>query len=216
MERELKASLNERGADIIRFVDISQLSPEQTQGFTKAIIICMALSKDFVWDMYNKTPVEHDDYLDKEEKVNELADWLEEYIQQQGYSAYSQSENNNEKTGNYSPQTRTSTLPHKTIALLGGLGFIGKNNLLISEEYGCAFCMCTLLTDAPIPVEKYPLTPSKCGECEVCKNVCPAKAIHGNKWSEDGSRENIVDVFKCSCALKCMVNCPWTLRYAKV
>ncbi len=26
--------------------------------------------------------------------------------------------------------------------------------------------------------------------------------------------EAVVDVFKCKCLLKCVVNCPWTLKYA--
>ena len=26
--------------------------------------------------------------------------------------------------------------------------------------------------------------------------------------------EAVVDVFKCKCLLKCVVNCPWTMKYA--
>lgn len=75
--------------------------------------------------------------------------------------------------------------------------------------------MCTVLTDAPLLAEKHPLIPSKCGKCEICKNVCPAKAIYGNEWTQSGSRENLVNVFKCNCPLKCMINCPRTLKAAR-
>jgi ferredoxin len=150
MDTDLKTAMYDRGADVVRFVDISELSPRQTQGFTKAIIFCLPLSKEFVTDVYNNIKVEQDDYLEKEQKVNELAEWLASYIQQKGYRAYAQSENNNLQ------------------------------------------------------------------KCDICKRICPAKAIHGNEWTQEGGRENLVDVFRCSCPLKCMVNCPWTLRYAGV
>lgn len=216
MNNVLRNIMYEKGADIVRYVDISELPLEQTQGFTKAIIFCLALSKRFIINTFNNIQMAHDEYLEKDQKVNELAEWLAIYIQQRGYRAYAQSENNNLQNGRYDEKTRTSALPHKTIARLAGLGFIGKNNLLVTEDYGCGFCMCTVLTDAPIQVEKYPLISSRCGSCHICKRICPAKAIHGNEWTLSGGRENLIDVFKCSCPLKCMVNCPWTLKYAGV
>jgi epoxyqueuosine reductase QueG len=35
----------------------------------------------------------------------------------------------------------TSALPHKTIAILSGIGYIGKSNLFITEEFGAAQCL---------------------------------------------------------------------------
>ena len=214
LDNEIKDVLYKRGADIVRFIDISQLSTEQTQGFSKAILFCMVLSRKYITDMRNNLQLDHDEFVEKEHKTDELADWLAAYIQQKGYYAYSQSEENNMKSGNYEEKTWSSILPHKTIARIAGLGFIGKNNLLVTQDYGCAFSMCTVLTDAPISAESYPIVFSKCGKCDVCKKVCPANAIHGNEWSLSGGRKTVIDVFKCNCALKCMVNCPWTLKYA--
>jgi len=214
MNNNISQLLFEKGADIVRFVDISNLSPDLTQGFTKAIVFCIALSKDFIIAIRDGAQTDQDEFVDKEHETDELADWLAEYIWQKGYRAYSQSEKNIEKSGNYDEKTRSSRLPHKTIARLAGLGFIGKNNLLITKDYGCAFSMCTVLTDAPILTETYPLISSKCGPCDVCKTVCPGHAIYGNEWTESGGRDAIVDVFKCVCPLKCMVNCPHTLKYA--
>lgn len=216
MDSEIEAVMYEKGADIVRFVDISEHTANRTQGFTKAVVFCLVLSKKYIFDIYNNIQIEHDEFLEKEQKADELAEWLAVYIQQKGYHAYAQSEKNNLHSGNYDEKTRTSTLPHKTIARLAGLGFIGKNNLLVTEDYGCAFSMCTVLTDAPILTVKHPLVTSKCGECNICKNICPAKAIRGNEWTQDVGRESLVDVFKCFCALKCMINCPWTLKYAEV
>jgi epoxyqueuosine reductase len=215
MDAEIKNALYERGADIVRFVDISGLPAKQTQGFCKAILFCKALSRKFIIDMRNNLQIEHDEFVEKEHETDELADWLAAYIRQKGYRAYSQSEQNHMKNGNYDEETRSSILPHKTIARAAGLGFIGKNNLLVTQDYGCTFSMCTVLTDAPISAESHPAFFSKCGKCDVCKKACPAQAIHGNEWTLNGGREAVVDVSKCICTLKCMVNCPWTLRYAR-
>lgn len=183
MDTEIKNVLYERGADIVRFVDISKLSIKQTQGFSKAILFCMVLSRKFITDMRNNLQIDHDEFVEKEHRTDKLADWLAAYIHQKGYRAYSQSEENNMKSGNYDEKTRSSILPHKTIARLAGLGFIGKNNLLVTKDYGCAFSMCTVLTDALISTESYPIVFSKCGECDICKRVCPAKAIYGKEWT---------------------------------
>lgn len=215
MDSEIKKLLYEKGVDIIRFVDISSLSGDQTQGFTKAIVFFMALSRQFVIEMRNGVQTERDEFVDKEHETDRLADWLAEYIQGKGYHAYSQSEKSLEENGNYDKKTRSSKLPHKTIARMAGLGYIGKNNLLINEKYGCAFSMCTVLTDAPVTTKKYPLVLSKCGKCNICQTVCPGRAIEGNEWSENGGRDALIDVFKCTCPLKCMVNCPQTLKYAQ-
>lgn len=215
MEKELRSLLYKRGADIVRFVDISGLATTQTQGFSRAILFCMKLSKEYILGVRDNLQMDYDDFVEKEHKTDELADWLATYIQQKGYHAYSQSEQNNMKSKNFDQETRSSVLPHKTIARIAGLGFIGKNNLIVTQEYGCAFSMCTVLTDAPISAESYPVVLSKCGECDICKKVCPANAIHGNEWTINGGRENVVDVFKCNCAQKCMMNCPWTLKYAR-
>lgn len=214
MDNEIKNVLYERGIDIVRFVDISYLDKNQTQGFTKAIVFCLALSPEFILAIHDDIKTEHDEFVDKEHETDKLADWLAEYIQKKGYRAYSQSEKSHLQNGNYDEKTRTSRLPNKTIARLAGLGYIGKNNLLITEEYGCGFSMCTVLTNAPITTENYSLVSSKCGHCDICKKVCPGHAIYGNEWTKNCGRDVIIDVFKCICPLKCVVNCPQTLRYA--
>ena len=216
MTNSISELLQADGAELIRFVDISQLPPNQTQGFSKAIFFCLPVSREFILAKYNGEDTEHDDFLDKEHKACIMSDRLAEYLEQKGYRAYSQSDENNYQNGNFDEETQSSKLPHKTIARLAGIGFIGKNNLLITEEYGCAFCMGTILTNAPVTTENFLPIASQCGDCNVCKETCPANAILGNEWSERGSRESTIDVLKCCCELKCMVFCPYTLKYAKI
>jgi epoxyqueuosine reductase len=73
-------------------------------------------------------------------------------------------------------QKQTAHLSHKKIALLAGLGWIGRNNLLVNKKLGSQFRLVTILTDMPLKTDK----PSKenCGDCVLCIAACPAKAIH--------------------------------------
>jgi epoxyqueuosine reductase len=66
-------------------------------------------------------------------------------------------------------------LSHKHVGVLAGLGWIGRNNLLVSPELGARFRLVTILTDMPLDPD-FPLG-SDCGVCKKCLPICPAKAI---------------------------------------
>ena len=87
--------------------------------------------------------------------------------------------------------------------------------MLVTEGYGSALSMCTVLTNAPLPTENTPIIMPKCGECTVCKDICPAGVIHGSKWEIGMNRDLIVDVYHCETCLKCLANCTWTQKYTK-
>ncbi len=69
-------------------------------------------------------------------------------------------------------------LSHKKVAIQAGLGWLGRNNLVVNPEFGARVRLVTILTDLPLTVDK-PLT-LDCGTCEKCLNVCPADAIKEN------------------------------------
>lgn len=66
-------------------------------------------------------------------------------------------------------------LSHKKIGCLAGLGWIGRNNLLVNSELGARFRLVTVLTDMPLGTDN-PLE-FGCGECKKCIKPCPAQAI---------------------------------------
>ena len=165
-----------------------------------------------LWKIMNKVSVV---IISKNEEKNirrtlESVKWADEIV-----LIDSQSEDNIYSTGFYNEKTKSTPLPHKTIAGLAGLGWIGKHNLLVTPEFGSAICMCTVLTDAPIePVLHTPVN-SQCGNCSICKDICSFKAIEGNTWNIRTSRDELVDVYKCNTCLRCLVFCPWTQIYMK-
>ncbi|MFC2104465.1 epoxyqueuosine reductase [Bacteroidota bacterium] len=189
LEKELTEKLKNKSADFVRYVDISHLSNKQNKQFASAILIGVALSPDFIQDLTNITDyveklrlnnlVKKDEFHIKESKMDKLADEIADYLISKGYPSYSQSENNIYTTGFFDENNKTTPLPHKTIALLAGLGWIGKHNLLVTPEFGSAICMCTVLTDAPLPTVLHTAPKSLCGDCTICEDICSVKALKG-------------------------------------
>ena len=66
-------------------------------------------------------------------------------------------------------------LSHKGLAQAAGLGWLGRNNLIVHPEYGARIRLVSVLTDLPLQVDG-PLGGS-CGECRQCIPLCPAGAI---------------------------------------
>lgn len=66
-------------------------------------------------------------------------------------------------------------VPHKKVGELAGLGWLGRNNLLVNPEFGSQFRLVTILTDLPLAAGA-PLA-MDCGECRRCVSICPALAI---------------------------------------
>ncbi|MDD5128631.1 MAG: reductive dehalogenase domain-containing protein [Candidatus Omnitrophica bacterium] len=64
---------------------------------------------------------------------------------------------------------------HRKLGVLAGLGWIGRNNLLVNKELGSQFRLVTILTDMPLEPDQ----PVKedCGLCRLCVKICPAQAI---------------------------------------
>ena len=103
-----------------------------------------------------------------------------------------------------------------------GLGWIGKNSLLLNRQAGSFFFLAELIIDLELeydgPVKDY------CGTCTACMDACPTDAIPG-PYVVDGSRcisyftielkENIPETFKgqfenwiFGCDI-CQDVCPW-------
>lgn len=214
MLNELISELKNRGVNFVKVVDISMLSIKENRGYSVAILIGIILSPSYIFRLSKENILDYSEFSEKEHGANELAEWAADFIQAKGYKAYAQSERNL-INGFYDVNTKTTPLPHKKIAMLAGLGWIGKSNLLVTEEYGSALCMCSVLTNAALPTQNKPIIMPKCGECTACKDICPAKVIHGSKWEVGINRDLIVDVYNCETCLKCLANCSWTQKYMK-
>lgn len=210
--------LRNENADFVHFVDISMLDIRQNRGLPYAILIGIAINPQFIKTVHDSSNYVHtlsDEYAQTEKQVGLIADKLADQLIRKGYKACSQSDNALLTENTFDFATKTSILPHKTIAVLSGIGYIGKNNLFITAEYGAAQCLGSVLTNAPLAVIKHAIQLPKCNSCNVCRDICPQKALKGKCWNMNVSRDEIINVYDCVTCLKCLVYCPKTQTYIK-
>jgi epoxyqueuosine reductase len=92
-------------------------------------------------------------------------------------------------------------------AILGGMGELGRNGLLITPQYGPCVRLCKVLTDLPLVCDQ-PIefgVAEFCNVCKKCADNCPGQAIsHGERTTEPVNISNAggtlkwpVDAEKC-------------------
>ncbi|WP_069649709.1 tRNA epoxyqueuosine(34) reductase QueG [Caloranaerobacter ferrireducens] len=69
----------------------------------------------------------------------------------------------------------TGTLVDREIAKRAGIGWYGKNCLIINDEYGSFIFIGYIVTNLEIEVNSESI--SKCGDCRLCLDACPTKAL---------------------------------------
>ena len=89
---------------------------------------------------------------------------------------------------NPEPQHGRGILSLKHAARLAGLGFIGKNTLLINRKYGNRLWLGAIITD--MPLESDALDTGSCFEgCRLCIDSCPQSALNGTTIEQIKCRE---------------------------
>ncbi len=79
--------------------------------------------------------------------------------------------------GDYSYRVFTDSAPvlEKPLAFKSGLGWIGKNSLLVNRNAASWFFLGEIYTDLPLPLDTS--EQNHCGTCDRCMLECPTKAI---------------------------------------
>jgi epoxyqueuosine reductase len=225
LDQEIRQYLISSGAALVGFADMSTVDPSVRHGLPNGISIAVALSPGIIAQIGNGPTVE---YAGEYDRVNALIDEISEscaeLIRAEGYSAVAGRASD---LSQLDIPTLSTPLPHKTVAPLAGLGWIGRCALLITEKYGSAVRLGSVVTDAPLPVGT-PVTESRCGGCSECVDACPGSAPKGTKWSLGLTRGDYYDAFACFSTAKslsngigakhpicgiCIAACPWTRAY---
>ncbi len=114
-------------------------------------------------------------------------------------------------------KTLTAGLSNKLAATRAGLGWIGRNCLLVTKEYGPRVRLATVLVDADVACAE-PIVKSKCGSCHLCVDACPHNCLTGAKWEPGMARDELLNARLCytagtelrarACGY-CLMACPW-------
>jgi len=79
---------------------------------------------------------------------------------------------------------------HRNAAIAAGLGTRGRNNLLITPQFGPRHRLASVLTEAELEPDE-PLKEDVCTHCNKCVEVCPVRAF------DEGTEDKPVDVMRC-------------------
>ena len=86
----------------------------------------------------------------------------------------------------------------KTAAARAGIGWFGKNDVIITERYGPRVRLSAILIDESYPYGE-PITEGRCPEnCTLCVDACPCHALKNRQWQAGMDRFEIIDYHKCN------------------
>jgi epoxyqueuosine reductase len=119
-------------------------------------------------------------------------------------------------------------VPERELAQRAGIGWIGKNTMLIAPQQGSFFFLAAVLTNLDLAIDD-PFEADRCGTCRRCLDACPTDAF---------DRERLLDSRHCISYLTieykgdigadlstlmgdwvfgcdiCQDVCPWNQRFA--
>ncbi len=120
-------------------------------------------------------------------------------------------------------------VPERELAQRAGLGWIGKNTMLIDPKAGSFFFIASVFTNLDLAVDA-PFALDHCGSCRRCIEACPTQAIVSERVvdarlcisyltieSKEGHPAELQSlmgdlVFGCDI---CQDVCPWNVKFAE-
>ena len=86
----------------------------------------------------------------------------------------------------------------KSAAARAGIGWFGKNDVIITERYGPRVRLSAVLINGSFTYGE-PVTEGRCPEdCTKCIDICPCKALKNQQWTIEKDRSEIIDYQKCN------------------
>ncbi len=176
----LKKFCQDLGIELFGVADISGIkdgfafSKEVLDKLDNAVCLGMRLSESVLEEISNApTRLYFHHYRTANVFLDQAAIKVSNFIQKKGYSALPVPASQILDWKN-----QKAHLSHKELAVSAGLGWIGRNNLLVSKRLGSQLRLVSILTNMPLKLDK--ATQENCASCRLCVTVCPASAIKDN------------------------------------
>ena len=187
------------GEHIWGFADLTGLLHRRFKGYDYGIVVGKKLDDGIVDPVINGPTMDYSNlYVDTNRYLSGLVKEIAEDLRTLGIKslAINPTQSQVDSADDY-VQTLRHTFSHKMVATRAGLGWIGKTDLLISKEFGPRLRLASVLVDYRLEPLSSPVDESRCGECSLCVEACPAKAANGKLWNVRVDRDEFYDAFKC-------------------
>lgn len=160
--------------------------------FSRAVVFGIRLQDAVVESIVDRpTPLYFHNYRQANYQLDRLALEAAALLQREGHSALAIAASQNitrdppsAVLGALSPSKgMRGHVSHRLLGWAAGLGWWGRNNLLVNPDFGARVRYVSVLTDAPLEPDE-PLE-RDCGKCVACLNVCPAAAVKSKREAFD-------------------------------
>jgi len=209
--KNLKKFCQSLGIDLFGVADISgikehiKVSQDVLKKLDKAVCLGVRLSSSILEEITNApTRLYFHHYRTVNAFLDQTALKVSNYIQSKGYRALQIP-----ASIIVDWENQTAHLSHRHVGVLAGLGWIGRNNLLVSKKLGSQFRLATILTDMPLKLDKP--TKDSCNTCRLCVLACPAQAIKDDAKGferikcleklKEFQKQKLVDQYVCGVCL---------------
>lgn len=213
----IKDMLSSLGADDCGLVPLSEPHPviwrTQADSCLPGAKTVIVFYKRFPRYFYASNEAEgyNQDFSEMISAVDMISQALADEIEAAGYSALAVPAD--EETA---PNAGAISLRH--YAVLGGLGSIGKNNLLLTARFGSMVELGAVITDMPLKAGT-PFEKQIClSGCSRCVQACPQQALGGDRTQTGRCRETVHSIDNgdslSGCWL-CRTACPVNIALGK-
>jgi epoxyqueuosine reductase len=199
IEEILNSYLQPEDQYIYGFADLTGLIDKKFEGFNWGISICRRLDDNIVDPIINGPTKEYyTHYRNINLELENLTNKISEDLISNGVEALNiePTVSTNDLDSRYAETLKTD-LSHKMVATRAGLGWIGKTDLFVSKSAGPRLRLVSILINKPVASKNKSIDKSRCGSCNLCVDICPAKAANGLLWDITVKREDFFDPWKC-------------------
>lgn len=217
LQDDIKSILNEYPEILYGYTSITY--SKFAQDYKSAFVFAVPYGKQLTLKTYKETDFESG-IMQAKDVINKVVAKIETILKTQSIKYFIP------PVAQKSEEELLAPFSFKYAAVNAGLGWIGRNDVVITEKYGPRVRLSAILIDENFTYAEG-ITESKCPkDCNLCVQVCPHNALKGETWNLKKLRTELIDYHLCnemrskyisthgrknSCGL-CLAVCPYGIN----